>query len=56
MARYSTLSQKTPSKQKYDHRKLEAKCKTIVQAKANKEILKKYPNLYSHLKIQALNV
>jgi hypothetical protein len=39
-------------KTKHDYRKLEAKCKTIVQAKANKEIFK----FAFTLKIQALNV
>lgn len=42
------ISLKDTFKTKHDYRKLEAKCKTIVQAKANKEILKKYSNLHSH--------
>jgi hypothetical protein len=42
------ISLKDTFKTKHDYRKLEAKCKTIGQAKANKEILKKYSNLHSH--------
>ena len=46
------ISLKDTFKTKHDYRKLEAKCKTIVQAKANKEIFK----FAFTLKIQALNV